>query len=182
MSLYLNLNVDYNASQDDIKSAYKQLSLKYHPDKNPEGKDIFQEIDKSYKILRNENLRIIYDLGKLEQYLNIKDKILEQLNDNIINNILNLVNEKQVTSKYTLTEFEQDLRNKDLDKIIAILLKAYYCNDKVFKFNYINIGIGIILGSSLFWMWNKTKQLAPYVITGITLYYNWSYLRGLIKY
>jgi len=180
MHHYLNLNLPGHATQDDIKRSYKELSLKYHPDKNPDGKEIFQEISKSYKILSNEHLRTICDLGKLDQYMNIRDKLVEQLNDEIIYNILRIVKEKNVTSKYTLIEFEEDLHNKDVDKIAAILLKAYYDNDEVFKFNYINIGIGIVLGSSLVWVWNKIKTVTPYVIFGISMYYTFPYVRRLM--
>lgn len=106
MSHYLNLNLTIDATQDDIKRSYKELSLKYHPDKNPDGKEIFQEISKSYKILSDEHLRIIYNLGKLDQYMNIKDKLFEQLNDDIINNILNIVKEKNVILSIFLLNLE----------------------------------------------------------------------------
>ncbi len=55
------LGVDKNASQDDIKKAYRNLSKKYHPDKNG-GDDIkFKEINEAYDTLGDETKRKEYD-------------------------------------------------------------------------------------------------------------------------
>ncbi|THH26471.1 hypothetical protein EUX98_g7720 [Antrodiella citrinella] len=49
------LNLDEDASLDEVKSAYKQLALKTHPDKNPDNEDAtaqFQRIGDAYNVLQ----------------------------------------------------------------------------------------------------------------------------------
>lgn len=170
MAHYSNLNLNHEASQDDIKSSYKKLSLKYHPDKNLEGKEIFQQVNESYKILSNEYLKIIYDYGKLQEYQDIKETILVQINEEIISKILIVIGNK-ITSTYTRLEFIDDLNNKNFDKITAICMKAYYGNDGIFKTTYITILVSTFLVSSVLWIWNKIKVVSPYILTGIICYY-----------
>ena len=58
------LGVERNASEDQIKKAYRKLAMKYHPDRNPGDKDAeekFKEATESYEILSNPDLRRRYD-------------------------------------------------------------------------------------------------------------------------
>ena len=66
---YYILGVKNTASLDDIKKAYRKLSLKFHPDKN-DGDDFFterfKEIQEAYEILSNKEKRSNYDLNRSE--------------------------------------------------------------------------------------------------------------------
>jgi DnaJ-class molecular chaperone len=62
--LYSMLGLDRNASQDDIKKAYKKLAFEYHPDKNKGNADAeakFKEISNAYNVLSDEKEKANYD-------------------------------------------------------------------------------------------------------------------------
>ncbi len=61
---YTTLGVDRNASQEDIKKAFRQLALKYHPDRNQgnkEAEEKFKEINEAYTCLSDPDKRSHYD-------------------------------------------------------------------------------------------------------------------------
>jgi molecular chaperone DnaJ len=58
------LGVDRNAGVDEIKKAYRQLALKFHPDRNPgdqEAEEHFKEAAEAYEALHDPDKRRIYD-------------------------------------------------------------------------------------------------------------------------
>lgn len=67
---YEILEISENATQEEIKKAYRKLALRWHPDKNldnpEEAKKKFQEVNKAYGVLSNEELRKRYDNGETE--------------------------------------------------------------------------------------------------------------------
>ncbi|KAH6777394.1 DNAJ heat shock N-terminal domain-containing protein [Perilla frutescens var. frutescens] len=70
--LYALLNVSPEASDEEIRRAYRQWAQVYHPDKyqSPQMKEIatenFQRVCEAYEILTDENKRIIYDIYGME--------------------------------------------------------------------------------------------------------------------
>ena len=65
---YETLGIDKSAASSDIKKAYRALSLKYHPDRNPDenAKSKFQEINAAYEVLGDDAKRQAYDMGPNE--------------------------------------------------------------------------------------------------------------------
>lgn len=66
-SFYNILGINENSSKEEIKKAYRTLSLKHHPDKNPNNQEAynkFQKINEAYETLGDEQKREEYDMMK----------------------------------------------------------------------------------------------------------------------
>jgi DnaJ-class molecular chaperone len=65
MNYYDILGISKDASESDIKKAYRSLSLQYHPDRNSnaDATKKFQEINQAYEILSDVQKRKQYDMG-----------------------------------------------------------------------------------------------------------------------
>jgi molecular chaperone DnaJ len=80
---YEVLGVSREASQDDVKRAYRKLAMKYHPDRNPgdkEAEDKFKEAAEAYEVLHDEEKRARYDrfgheglAGQAQGFSNFED-------------------------------------------------------------------------------------------------------------
>ena len=61
---YKILGVERNASQEDIRKAYRKLAMQYHPDRNPNDKNAeerFKDINEAYQVLSDPEKRARYD-------------------------------------------------------------------------------------------------------------------------
>ena len=63
-SLYDTLEIQDNASESEIKKAYRKLARKYHPDvnKDPSAEEKFKEINAAYEILSDKEKKQQYDM------------------------------------------------------------------------------------------------------------------------
>ncbi|WP_052911754.1 J domain-containing protein [Riemerella anatipestifer] len=72
---YYFLGISEEATSEDIKKAYRKLSLKYHPDKNENDSffvERFREVQEAYEVLINANSRSLYDQKLAQIQQNIK--------------------------------------------------------------------------------------------------------------
>ena len=69
--LYKILGINENASHDEIKKAYRGLSLKYHPDRNPapEATEKFKQINQAYEVLGDEQKRKQYEMERQHPFM-----------------------------------------------------------------------------------------------------------------
>src|SRR3954451_1124183 len=61
---YTVLGVARDASEEDIKKAYRKLAMKHHPDRNPDDKSAeekFKEAKEAYEVLTDARKRAAYD-------------------------------------------------------------------------------------------------------------------------
>lgn len=104
--LYHELEIEDNATYEDIKKAYRQKSIQYHPDKNPGHEENFQRIHFAYQVLSDHKLRIAYDDSKykLNHYIPIGKQ----------------------NKKIFQIEYKQNTKNEEYDWVMFFHWKKYF--------------------------------------------------------
>jgi DnaJ family protein B protein 4 len=73
--LYKVLGINENASHDEIKKAYRSLSLKFHPDRNPspDATEKFKQINEAYETLGDEQKRKQYEMERKNPFMRMSN-------------------------------------------------------------------------------------------------------------
>ena len=119
---YQNLQIAENASNEVIKGAYKYLSKKHHPDKNPNKEDecrkIQKIINKAYQILSNPNERKKHDNWIKEQRSQQKEESQECSETS---------NKSHSKTNLGVREYQQ-ISQRKLRKIMSLAPETHYGN------------------------------------------------------
>jgi molecular chaperone DnaJ len=90
---YEILKVSREATDDEIKKAYRKLALQYHPDRNPgnqQAEETFKEINEAYEILGDREKRLSYErYGSTDDTGNLFDFGFRRNFDDVFNDLFN---------------------------------------------------------------------------------------------
>lgn len=122
---YDMLNVSRDASDREIKKQYKILAKQCHPDRNPNGIDLFKEISEAYSVLSDSKKRKNYDLM-------IEKAELESHNQ------LTLYKENSVSNNYEQDSYDRSIENiEKLNTLICNEIRKLETETIVDKLDYI---------------------------------------------
>ncbi|ARF09464.1 DnaJ domain protein [Indivirus ILV1] len=184
MNFYNILGIDQTATKSEIKKAYHNLAIKYHPDKCPDSnsKEKFQEIHTAYEILYDDEKRAEYNKLSKEERMQVFDLIkvyLTEINpkgNNFFNTILdtfyhnkedelrNDVNTFNIKSIFTkITDELIKYIEPDKENNIYVTLKEKYEN----KFKYVKIKNEtyiVPISNNNFVIWYEDKSITLNII------------------
>lgn len=142
IDFYEILDVDIEATVDEIKKKYIEMAKKFHPDQKTGNVEMFQKISKAYEVLSNKETRKEYDLYYLKKsynelqedtFFSMKDQFKEYLtvNDN-----------KKKMTKEELDKIYDDVfkdRNDFVERILDVTDTIKRINDINFEREVTNI-------------------------------------------
>lgn len=131
---YKILGVEKTATASEIKKAYHQLAMKYHPDRNPNNKDAeakFKEAAAAYEVLSDTDKRQKYDQFGHSNYENMQQGGGGHGMEFDINDIFNSMFGNQRSSQQSYRPSgPTPQRGQDLSKNLTITLKEAYLGVK----------------------------------------------------
>ena len=127
---YEILGIELGATPQEIKSAYRNMSKKWHPDKNPnlDVKEIMQDINEAYTILKKETSRQRYDV----EYKNFKEKIKQYTSYNNASSN----NDKTYNYNYDYNIYDETLKQdinyarEQAKKLVKEFLESFHNTSK----------------------------------------------------
>ncbi len=93
--LYFDLGIPFDAGQDGIKTAYRELAKRHHPDKGGDPAT-FQRITEAYEVLSDPDARAHYDATGTFSTKATNDAALIALLDNIFHKVLAAVEQRNL--------------------------------------------------------------------------------------
>ena len=87
-SFYNILGVDEKASCEEIKKAYRKLSLLHHPDRENGNEDLFKKITDAYDTLSNPTKKSTYDMQNSSPFKHFNSMNGNLYNDDLLNILL----------------------------------------------------------------------------------------------
>jgi DnaJ-class molecular chaperone len=133
IDFYKELEITRDASDNDIKRAYRKLAIKYHPDKNQNDKSCeekFKKVSLAYQTLSDPNKRKMYDLtGSADD----ADMFSSEFAENIFNDIFSNIFESFGTS----AQHQQHNNGNIFDYINTVDLN----NDSIFNNPNIHVSV-----------------------------------------
>lgn len=124
MDYYQILGIPENATQDDIKKAYKKLAMKNHPDRGGDTKK-FQEISQAYDTLGDEQKRQQYDAQRNNPFIHARSGShgFQDIND--------IFGGFGFGPRGPFGGFHQQRRNRDLSIRVSISFKQSYTGTQI---------------------------------------------------
>ncbi len=153
---YYFLGIPKNASSEDIKKAYRKLSLKYHPDKNQEDlffEERFREVQEAYNTLIDEQSRKVYDFNFGHEKQSTRSQLPPSIKHFSANKIRVKKGDEIIINWQT--------SNADVVKILPFGLEKNY-GERKFKITEFNNGKFHVVLQAMNTLLNKT------VVQGIT--------------
>jgi len=107
---YEELNLSKDATGDQIKKAYRDLSKLHHPDKKGDP-DKFRDINKAYEILQDEEKRKHFDETGLLPDEQEENTIKGKTRENLYNLVKQILNDKNFIQRYNNIDFINTILN-----------------------------------------------------------------------
>lgn len=107
MNYYNLLNVPEDATLKEIQKNYRELSFRYHPDKNPDdpySEERYKQISEAYNILSNYEKRKNYDNSRNKSIMTMNQLPFFTTNFERLMNMDNMFNDNMFNDNFLLTD------------------------------------------------------------------------------